>query len=167
MDEQFKRRLVGAAVLASLAVIFIPMLFDEESKIEAPLYQTQMPVRPAQPFESKLLKDEIPAVDTISREAPVEVKVGKDEPNAAPVTRVGLRAWVVQVGSFSDRKNASQLVTKLRAAGFEAFLEDAQVAGKDVFRVRIGPEADRVRADALLPQVKAAVGLDGSVKRYP
>ena len=52
VDEQFKRRLVGAAVLASLAVIFIPMLFEDESKLQPPpLYQTQIPDPPTPPFE--------------------------------------------------------------------------------------------------------------------
>lgn len=170
MDEQFKRRLVGAAVLASLAIIFIPMLFEDDSKLEPPpLYQTRIPEKPRAPFESRLLKDEVPAVQPIEREQPVQVDVADETParDPEPEQTAGLQAWTVQVGSFSSQTNASQLVGKLKSAGFESFLQQAEVEGKPVYRVLVGPEADRVRAEALLPQINAAAGLKGSVKRYP
>ena len=37
MDEGLKKRLIGAAVLASLAVIFVPMLFEEPPARPPPL----------------------------------------------------------------------------------------------------------------------------------
>ena len=160
------------------------MLFEDDSKLEAPpLYQTRIPDKPEPLFESRLLKDEVPTVAAIPREPAVQVETGKTTPapapkttpaptakvaaEPAPVARVGLQAWAVQVGSFSSRQNADHLSGKLKKAGFEAFVEEAEVEATAVFRGLVGPEADRVRADALLPQIKAAVGLKGAVKRYP
>lgn len=173
VDEQVKKRLVGAAVLVSLAVIFVPMLFDDTVRIEPPLLQTRIP-NPPEPaplaFESGVVKDVVVAPPSPAQAPPPKVTASPAPPandTQAPAAKIGLRAWVVQVGSFADRKNAMQVVKKLRAAGFDTFLEEAQVSGKTVFRVRVGPEADRLRAQALVPQIKAAVGLDGSVRRYP
>lgn len=164
---------MGAAVLVSLAVIFIPMLFDDAARLEPPLLHTRIPAPPepaAEPFESGLIRNTIAPTVKPVREAPPAKPVETPAPPAkatAPAPRIGLRAWIVQVGSFSSRENAMEVVGKLRAAGFDTFLETADVAGKSVFRVRVGPEADRVRAQALVPQIKAAVGLEGSVRRYP
>lgn len=165
---------MGAAVLVSLAVIFIPMLFDDAARLEPPLLQTRIPTPPKPapaPFSSDHVQQEVPPTP-VPKAAPVAAPE-PPEPSStesearAPVAKIGLRAWVVQVGSFSSRENATEVVQKLRAAGFDTFLESAEVSGKTVFRVRVGPEADRVRAQALLPQIKAAVGLEGSVRRYP
>ncbi len=188
MDEQVKKRLVGAAVLVSLAVIFVPMLFDDAARIEAPVFPSRIPEPPAPdstPFSSAHVAETTlpalpepepepspeplpaspPAKQSAPAAAPPAVK-GTPE-KGVPATGIGLRAWVIQVGSFSDRGNAMEVVKKLRAAGFDTLIEEAQVSGKTVFRVRVGPEADRVRAQALLPQIKATVGLDGSIRRYP
>lgn len=59
-------------------------------------------------------------------------------------------AWVVQAGVFSNEANARTLVTKLKAAGFKAFVrKDPKGA-----RVFIGPELDRAKAQAMLPKVQ-------------
>jgi len=174
VDEQVKKRLVGAAVIVSLAVIFVPMLFDDTVRIEPPLLQTRIPKPPEPtplPFESGVVKDEVAPAPAPQREVPqamaVEPAPSPSSDTDEPTASIGLRAWVVQVASFSDHDNAMEVVAKLRAAGFDTFLETAEVSGKTVFRVRVGPEADRIRAQALVPQIKAAVGLEGSVRRYP
>ena len=53
-------------------------------------------------------------------------------------------------------------------AGFETMEpEPATVAGKTVYRVQVGPEADRRRAEQLLPRISKAAGLTGTVMSYP
>jgi DedD protein len=44
MEEGLKKRLIGAAVLAALAVIFVPMLFEEPPPPEPEL--APLPPRP-------------------------------------------------------------------------------------------------------------------------
>ena len=58
LDEQLKKRLIGAAVLASLAVIFVPMLLESPPE-ERPLGEIPPPP-PARPFDSKLLREPVP-----------------------------------------------------------------------------------------------------------
>lgn len=55
--------------------------------------------------------------------------------------------WMVQLGSFSNTKNAKALVKTLRAKGFSAHAVMAKNAqGKAIMRVFVGPEAVRAKA---------------------
>lgn len=173
MEEGLKKRLIGAAVLASLAVIFVPMLVEEPvDKAEL----VRMPQAPeARPFESRLLREEVvrppPTLPPTRRSGP-EVPAPEESPGrdqvAEPAFRTGLSAWVVQVGSFSNAENARNLVEKLRAAGFQARDPDPiELRGKKLYRVQVGPVLEKDRAQALLPRVNKVTGTKGSVISYP
>jgi rare lipoprotein A len=62
------------------------------------------------------------------------------------------RALFIQAGAFSDPKNAERLVEKLRGGGYgKVFVRDNEIAGRRMYRVRIGPvpgvaEFDRIVA---------------------
>jgi DedD protein len=166
MDEGLKKRLIGAAVLASLAVIFVPMLFEEP-----PPQPPELPPLPERPperdFASEMLREEVPAITPLvppsasapSPEAPSE---------EAPQTRTGLSAWIVQVGSFSSRENAEQLVKRLREADLPTpDPELVDIRGERYFRVKVGPVIERERADRLLPRVREVAGTEAKVRSYP
>ena len=193
MSEQLKRRLIGASVLISLAVIFVPMLFEREPVLVDRGFMKPIPKPPDEKFDSALLDDEIvlPEVAvapvTEDRGPPADVDLVKTEPRPEPEQepeppaektteeieapakpKVGLSAWVVQVGSFSKKENALQLVQKLRKAGFDTMEPElVEIRGKSLYRVRIGPEIARENAQKLLPAVKKVSGLNGTVVRYP
>jgi DedD protein len=57
--------------------------------------------------------------------------------------------WWVQVGSFGSRENAQRLAAKLRDAGYAMQVSQGRQNGKDLFRVRAGPVADRAAAQEL------------------
>lgn len=76
-------------------------------------------------------------------------------------------AWVVQIGSFGDRKNAEKEVASLKAKGFPAFVRRFVTAeDKVLYRVRIGPEKDRVRAEKLAERLSKA-GIKGQIVADP
>ena len=80
----------------------------------------------------------------------------------------GLSAWVIQVGSFSNQENAKKLVERLRTAGLDTMdPQPAVINGKQLYRVKVGPELDKGNAEKLLPRVKQVAGLQGTVIRYP
>ncbi|MBI2993343.1 MAG: SPOR domain-containing protein [Gammaproteobacteria bacterium] len=81
--------------------------------------------------------------------------------------RVGLSAWVVQLGSFSSEDNAKSLSQKLRDAGYAAFVEPIGESGERTYRVRVGPELLKSDAQALADRLKANMRLDGIVLAYP
>jgi DedD protein len=71
--------------------------------------------------------------------------------------------WAVQVGSFSEYENAATLRDDLQSSGFTAFEEKAVSDGEQVFRVMVGPEKDRKRAEALRARLRNQKDLDGIV----
>jgi rare lipoprotein A len=62
------------------------------------------------------------------------------------------RTLFIQAGAFSDPKNAERLMEKLRGGGYgKVFVRDNEIAGRRMYRVRIGPvpnvaEFDRIVA---------------------
>jgi DedD protein len=88
-------------------------------------------------------------------------------PAQHPPAVPGLHAWVVQLASLSRESNAVALRDRLRKAGFTAFVERVRVNGKPVFRVRVGPELDRDRAEALRRRLQQTRNLRGIVLVYP
>ncbi len=177
MEERLKRRLVGATVLVSLIVIFVPMLLEDEPIVEVGIFKTNVPAQPESDFSSRIL----PLASTVVTSAPKTTKTAKtaeigeisgkgndkDEKSGKP--RVGLSAWVIQVGSFSSRENAETLVEKLQKKKFPAFLEQTELKGKNLYRVRVGPEIDQKLAEKLLTKLNKTLKpmkLEGSLKRY-
>jgi len=180
VEERLKRRLVGAVVLVSLAVIFLPMLVEQEQLGEVRIESSNIPPRPADTgqFRSSVLPTplEEPLIEPL--EEPLELTPGVaidtgypvdlEEEAAEPTQpRTGLSAWVVQVASLSSKNGADKLEAKLRSKGYSAFVEPVSLKGKNLYRVRVGPELDRKRADKMAEQIRKAVDLKGQVIRYP
>ncbi len=197
VDEPLKRRLIGATVLVSLAIIFLPMLLSHEPVAR---HQGKMPPIPAEPqrnFDPGLLQETPPAQpQPVAAKAVVPEKPApqpKPKPTPKPVPKLKTRAaatppyipgpgkkpaasaakgspqaWVVRVGSFSSRASADKLVKKLRKAGLDTMNPVAvTVKGKKFYRVQVGPQLDKKRAERLLPRVNKIAGTKGQVVRYP
>ncbi|QXP86938.1 SPOR domain-containing protein [Methylococcus capsulatus] len=81
-------------------------------------------------------------------------------PAAAPAA--GVSAWLVQAGSFVEEANAKALVEKLRQNNLSAYAETVHGStGKVTYRVRIGPEPDKARAEQVLRQLESVAGIRG------
>ena len=177
MEQMLKQRLIGAVVLVSLAVIFIPMLLDgaPDSKdgitgSNIPLKPFKIesdPVRPVSPLSrSNNAGGKLPAVDTRQESSPVH-QGSKITPKPAEKGESKLKSWVVQLGSFSDKQNALNLRKKLRKSKYNAFIEESRTsAGKSSFRVRVGPELDEKRAGRIQKKLLSELKLKGVVLRY-
>jgi DedD protein len=84
---------------------------------------------------------------------------------AAPAPHPG-ESWIVQLGSFQSRDNAEHLAAALRAKGYSAFVSEFRGSGRVLYRVRVGPEQDRARADAIAARLTRE-GHRGSVTPEP
>ena len=61
------------------------------------------------------------------------------------------RALFIQAGAFSDPKNAQRLMEKLRGGGYgTVFVRDNEIAGRRMYRVRIGPVPDVAEFDRIV-----------------
>ena len=213
MDEGAKRRLVGAAVLVALMVIFVPMLVDDreeteglgepitmpgESEVDA-AFDSEMPTvedldqalngdltPPLPPPETQGAVPETAAPADADRSAsleplprpspqppeqsaaPAQRPAASPEPRASGPKQVpaGATAWVVQVASLGSSSAATKLQNELRGQGYPAFVEQALVNGKTYYRVRVGPEVDRARAEAVAGRLQDVTSSKPLVQRY-
>ena len=182
MDDQLKQRLVGAAVLVAVAVIFIPMMLDDSEINDPAVDETNIPPRPQTGFSSRIIPLDVDDLEEPAGSAPsaatqpqniTENAIDTDaggEPQVDPASsgpRVGVTAWVVQLGSFASADNASALEERLKSSGYSAFVEKVLAREGVVYRVRVGPELLRADAQALRNQLDVEVRLEGIVVRYP
>ena len=75
-------------------------------------------------------------------------------------------AWAVQLGAFSNRAKAEQLVAELRNRRYAAFVLEYRAGGQVLYRVRVGPEQDRARAAEIAARL-AKDGFEPVVARHP
>jgi DedD protein len=196
MERRLKERLIGAAVLVMIAVIFIPMILDDSSETDVTITETNILTRPDDDFNSRIVPlqesdltpvpdasspqtepepqaeiQDIPENFAIQKSPDIEVEK-KSSVIDAPLkstknSQVGATAWVVQLGSFNSEENARVLNEKLRNAGYPAFVEPLKRQADISYRVRVGPELLRSDAQALQTRLKKDMDIGGIVIRYP
>ncbi len=84
---------------------------------------------------------------------------GADAPagSAAPVTTSAVSPLFVQAGAFSDPLNAERMAQKLRGGSYgKVFVRDDQIAGRRMYRVRIGPVRDVADFDRVVAALERA-----------
>lgn len=89
---------------------------------------------------------------------------------AAPTaSRRAARAggWAVQLAAMSSQSDANALRDKLRANGFDGFVDTVQSGGRQLWRVRAGPQTQRADAMRVRDQIKAKLGMEGNVVSVP
>jgi rare lipoprotein A len=78
------------------------------------------------------------------------------EPASAPISAVRTVLFV-QAGAFADPANAERLAAKLRGGGYgKIFVRDDLIAGRKMYRVRIGPVADVPEFDRIVAALQRA-----------
>lgn len=185
---RLKQRLLGAVVLVALAVIFIPMLLSGGREMEMPVFGSNVPERST---EIKNIQH-IDIKETIKTEQkqvnpkrlpiaqgvpePKVIKENKEKSIVEKITDLTKEekkpviketVWAVQVGSFSKRSNALGLKDKLRKKKIHAFVERIMNNKKATYRVRVGPEITREKAELLKLKLKKEFKLSGLVVKHP
>ena len=87
------------------------------------------------------------------------------QPNLVTAPPSG-KAWVVQVGSFSDRANAERLRNRLIRSGYRAFVSQSRTNNRTVVRVRVGPELVRANADKLSRKLQRELSMQTMVVEH-
>ena len=123
----------------------------------------------AGPFETRAAAEaaRLKIVQTVPG-IPARLESGATTPQGdvpAPTTAGPVRAgaWAVQVAAMGTQADALALRDKLRANGFDGFVDSVNAGGKRLWRVRAGPQTQRSDAVSLRDQIKAKLGLDGNV----
>jgi len=144
MDQELKQRIVGAIVITSLAVIFVPMLFDDPIDQSGEMIgELEIPKLPIQ-NNSRLLSTPQSIDDVISLPKP---KVIKQLESNHVVNN--MKHWFLQVGIFGNRDNAVALQKKVKSQGFPVKVKAVTTDKGVMYKVRVGPELDKKRAEDL------------------
>ena len=158
MDPLLKQRMVGTAVIIGLAVIFVPMVLDGPVEDRAVRQSTGVPLALPEPLDQTSATSPEPA--------PEPSPEPRREPPAQPA-RTAASGWVVQLGSFGAEGNANALAQRVSDAGFDAFVQRVEVENGTMYRVRVGPVADRDAAAALAQRVGRETGEPTVVAEHP
>jgi len=193
MEQRVKERLTGAIVLVAIVVIVVPELLTGPRRSSTPEPPTKsvtldlggdahrvastpapvtvpvaastpppatVPVVPAAPTA--------PPTDTPPPAAAPDAAQNPESATQAPAepTASANGGWVVQLGSFASRDNAQRLVQELRHKGYAAFESEFHGTTRVLYRVRVGPEQDRARAEVVATRL-AREGYRGSVTAQP
>jgi len=180
-----KYRIIGSLILLSLAIIILPFWLDGAGLKEYQSAQQQ----PAMPevFDVNATEsvDAINAMGNVdlTDQAVIELspalilaesltqtkktkqvdKTVELNPSVGLLNQQGLpNGWVVQLGTFGNQSNAIRLKGKVIKAGFAAYI----VPNDTLFKVLVGPELSRIKAEALQQQLKSKFKMTGMVTLY-
>jgi cell division septation protein DedD len=176
MTPALKQRLIGAAVLIALAVIFLPMLVKgpapESGLPDMPLQVPDAPeggyrtvdlplVTPPAAREGGVLagatpvSEAAPAAQATTRPdgAALPTVDTAEHETPLPATAAG-GGYAVHYAAFANETDADAILRQLRQSGLTGFREGFTLNGKPAQRVRLGPYANR--ADAEIVRVRAA-----------
>jgi len=183
-----KQRVVGTIVIVSLALIFLPIIFDGQGS-----HQTQtasripeQPVVPILPEPQQSRPVIISDADLVAIETkpeselvtktieesisdPIEVSASesaftRDIPTLNPA---GLpNGWSIRLGSFSEASNASDLMQRLQTAGYKAYIRDIDSEQAELTGVFVGPWLERPLVNDYIDQLRDEFQLEGMVVRY-
>ena len=197
MDNiSFAQRMIGAIILLSLAIIFVPMVLEQDDEISESIKGTNIPSMPDnvativfqmdnegvfRNLETQVEKGENlsikKALEQDERIVPQdeEIPVVKDESavlskrsvEPTVVTEGAATTWMVQLGSFGAKENALALRDKLRKKDFPSYLRERKTENGTIWQVRVGPELSVKRAVELKKELETFTGLDALVVRHP
>jgi cell division septation protein DedD len=118
---------------------------------------------PTAPKASAPAPERVAAAGTAQREQPPAARPAKKtkEPAAAETAGGGGQGQVViQVFSSAEKDQAVRIRDRLVGGGQKAYLSPVEVAGRTMYRVRIGPFTSRDKAQQVAEQVRKGYKLD-------
>ena len=188
MKQGTKQRIVGTIVIASLALIFLPIIFDGQGS-----HQTQTASRiPEQPVVP-ILPEPQQSRPVIISDADLVVTETKPEPERVTKTKEERASDLIEVsasesgftrdipilnsaglpnggsirlGSFSEASNATNLMQRLQTAGYKAYIRGIDSEQVELTGVFVGPWLERALVNDYIDQLRDEFQLEGMVVRY-
>jgi len=151
-----KHRIIGAIILLSLAVIFLPILLDGGARPQLPQTTTPIPAAPPKP-ELKVREPEPKEMPSIVKPAPT-----RDKWQSGLTERHDLAAWTLQAASFKDESNALKLRDRIRGKEIRSYVRERP----PFFVVYAGPFSDPKRAEQTKMQLKDLFGIKSLLMDY-
>jgi DedD protein len=111
-----------------------------------------------------------PNAEPAARTAAADKATAKPHTTPAPAASESgglvVSGWAVQLGVFASKENAERLALDVRTKGFKASVSPVTSGKRKLYRVRVGPAADKAAAQDLQSKLKAAGRPGGAVVPY-
>ena len=186
LKRRGRRRLIGAATIGLLGIVFLPMFFDGEPKRNLagpalskqeisvqvppkdglpPLPAPSVATPPSTPAPQPPVAVDIATEASASKASPVAVQPKPEKSAPAANSRSAVadkNGFAIQLGAFRDAENANKAIAKMKHAKLPVYTDSISNKGITETRVRVGPFATREKADSALAEIKLA-GSDGKI----
>jgi len=140
---------VGGSVAPPLELPPATDTKPEDLQYHDQLQETTPPVAEIVPPEVKIPEPMAPA--------PAETAVAKPSTPSPPAST----GWFLQANAFRSRENAERQAAQLRAKGYQAAVSGGPGG---LYRVRIGPFADRADANRIADRLRKEEGITPSIQ---
>jgi len=163
VEAPLQQRIVGAIVLVTLGVIFIPALLDGSGYKSRQVQDVEVKDKPEfPPLSQKKLKPVSTPIEQIKKQ---QGEARSADPKKVHENKI--RSFALQVGTFGSNENAEKMRNKMRKQGYAAYVQKSSDKGKSSYKVRIGPELERSILDKLKKDLKKSHKIDGYVVNHP
>ena len=155
------------------AVDQTPIPEPESYESAVALQLPEPPKNPPQVQEAADIQTRTDAEGVSLAALPVSDSVAVPQPSVAPpsedplVDEQGLAIfYVLQVATVGSASRANELVEGLQARGYKAFSTRYVRVDDELFRVQIGPNAERAALMRIKPEIDAVLKVDSQILRY-
>ena len=177
MTDKVKYRIVGALVLISLGIIFIPAWLepqeewwvDKDTKVPAsPGIEPVTVTETISPQDIAVAKPATEAYRSLDEEVDVSQEPENDKTIERPViAENGLpESWLVQAASFLEKEKADAFVEQLLLDKYRAFSREVTVGEDEVTRVFIGPKLQQSKALEVKKKIDEKYNLSSRIVRF-
>ena len=163
MEAPLQQRIVGAIVLVTLGVIFIPALLDGSGYRSRQVQDIEIKEKPEFPPLTQKKVQPIPTPLELNRQE--QVKVQKADPRQSHKKPV--KSFALQVGTFSRNENAEKMRDEMRKAGYPAYVHKSTSKGKTSYKVRVGPELEHSVLEKIKSDLKKSRKIDAYIVNHP
>lgn len=163
MEAPLQQRIVGAIVLVTLGVIFIPALLDGSGYKSRQVQDIEIKEKPEfPPLTKKIVEPIATPLEQNKKKISEALEADPKQPDKKPI-----KTFALQVGTFDDYSNAEKLRDKLRADGYSTFVHESHYKGKVSYKVRVGPEIEHSVLKKINDTLKKAHKIDGYIVNHP
>ena len=152
MQDHMKQRLIGAITIMSLAVIFLPVIFDGSGNSRLPDIKLDIPARP------ELIIDQ--HLEDLPKRGEENIKHYYGEIDLQSFGS----GWVAQTGIFADRDSANKHIFELLQHGYKATFRELKNNSGTQYIVEIGPHEHKKVIEDMAQNIKQAMSIEVSVK---
>lgn len=163
MEAPLQQRIVGAIVLVTLGVIFIPALLDGSGYKSRQVQDIEIKEKPKFPPLTQKKVKPIPTPLQINKIAQEKAQ----KADSKQLHKKPIKSFALQVGTFGSNENAEKMRDEMRKAGYAAFVYKSKSKGKTIYKVRIGPELERSVLDKMKADIKKSKKIDGYIVNHP